>query len=167
MRYEVRAAGRARRVDLDGQGRFLVDGDAVAADLVEAVPGRQWIVRIGGRPHEVTLLTREPMRLLIDGREIRATAIDERSLAASRGARQSGTRRHEIRAPMPGLLKAVHVREGDLVDQGAALLVLEAMKMENELRAPARGRVVKLAARAGNKVEGGAVLAVLTEPEPE
>ena len=66
---------------------------------------------------------------------------------------------------MPGLLKTVHVSEGDLVEQGAALVVLEAMKMENELRAPARGRVVKLVARAGSKVEGGAVLAVLAEAE--
>ena len=66
---------------------------------------------------------------------------------------------------MPGLLRAVHVKEGDLVERDAALVTLEAMKMENELRAPARARVVKLSASAGSKVEGGAVLVVLAEVE--
>jgi biotin carboxyl carrier protein len=64
---------------------------------------------------------------------------------------------------MPGLLRAVHVREGDVVEREAPIVTLEAMKMENELRAPARARVVRLDARAGEKVEGGAILAVLVE----
>ena len=66
---------------------------------------------------------------------------------------------------MPGLLREVHVREGDVVERDARVATLEAMKMENEIRAPARARVTKLAARAGSKVEGGAVIAVLTEVE--
>ena len=66
---------------------------------------------------------------------------------------------------MPGLLRAVHVREGDIVEREAPIVTLEAMKMENELRAPARSRVTRLDARAGEKVEGGALLAVLTEIE--
>ena len=165
MRYEVRVAGRVVRVDIDQQSRFLIDGDAVAAETEETVRGRQWSVRIAGRTHEITALTLEPLRLLVNGRELAVSASDERSLAAARGARRGGALRHEIRAPMPGLLKSVNVSEGDVVERDAALLVLEAMKMENELRAPAHGRVVKLTARAGTKVEGGTVLAVLAESE--
>jgi len=66
---------------------------------------------------------------------------------------------------MPGLLKRVHVREGDRVDRDAAVVTLEAMKMENELRAPSAGRVAKLAAAEGAKVEGGALLAVIVDAE--
>ena len=163
MRYEVRLAGRELRVDVATGGRFVVDGSAVNADVEETVRGRQWRVRVEGRSHEVTVLTHEPLRLAIDGVEVDASATDERSLAAARGTAQRGGGRHEIRAPMPGLLKAVHVREGDLVEAESALVTLEAMKMENELRAPAAGRVTKLEAREGAKVEGGAVLVVLTE----
>ena len=161
MRYEVGIAGRTLRVDVDANGWFLVDGAAVPADVTETVRGRQWLVRVGGRSHEVSLLTVEPARLLIDGIEVEAAAVDESSIAASRGARQQASGRHELRAPMPGLLRAVHVREGDIVERDAPLVTLEAMKMENELRAPARARVVKLSASAGSKVEGGAVLVVL------
>ncbi len=66
---------------------------------------------------------------------------------------------------MPGLLKAVHVREGETVDADAPLATLEAMKMENEIRAPAAGTITKLAAQPGTKIEGGAILLVLTEAE--
>jgi biotin carboxyl carrier protein len=165
MRYEVAIAGRTLRVDVDASGRFLVDGVAVAAETTETVRGRQWLVRVGGRSHEVTLLTNEPARLSVDGVEVVAAAVDERSIAASRGTRQHASGRHELRAPMPGLLRAVHVKEGDVVERDAPLVTLEAMKMENELRAPARARVVKLSASAGSKVEGGAVLVVLAEVE--
>jgi biotin carboxyl carrier protein len=63
---------------------------------------------------------------------------------------------------MPGLLKAVHVKEGDRVDANAPLATLEAMKMENELLAPSAGRIAKVRATAGAKVEAGAVLIVIT-----
>ena len=163
MRYQVRVGERTLRVDVDGAGRFLVDGRAVAAEIDETARGQQWRIRIDGEQHEATVLTREPLRIQIDGVEVDASAIDERALAAARGTRQRGAGRHEVRAPMPGLLKAVHVREGESVDAEAPLLTLEAMKMENEIRAPATGTVTKIAAQAGAKVEGGAVLLVLTE----
>jgi biotin carboxyl carrier protein len=62
---------------------------------------------------------------------------------------------------MPGLLKKVHVKEGDTVELDAPLATLEAMKMENELLAPSAGRIAKVGATAGSKVETGAVLIVI------
>ncbi|MEP6694860.1 MAG: biotin/lipoyl-containing protein [Chloroflexota bacterium] len=165
MIYQVCVGDRRVRVDFAGDGRFLVDERVVAADTVEVVRGRQWSVRLAGRSHEVTLLTADPMRLLVDGVEVEASALDERTGAAALGATAARGGRHEIRAPMPGLLKKVHVAEGDVVERDTPLMTLEAMKMENELLAPARGRVVRLAVGAGTKVEGGAMLAVLEEAE--
>lgn len=165
MRYEVRVQDRTVRVDVDAAGRTLVDGVVVAAQIEEIARGRQWRVALAGRAHEITLLTRDPMRLLVDGVEVDAGATDERALAASRGTRHHATGRHDVRAPMPGLLRAVHVREGDIVERDAPLCTLEAMKMENDLRSPVRGRVIRLDARAGAKVEGGALLVVVSETE--
>ena len=165
MRYDVRVGGRAFQLDLASDGRFLIDGQAIAAEIDETIRGRQWTIRSDGRVFDITVLTREPLRLWVNGAEIHASAVDERSALAQRGARQAAGGRHELRAPMPGLLKAVHVAEGDVVERDAALVTLEAMKMENELRAPARGRVAKLAAHAGTKIEGGAVLAVIVDTD--
>ena len=47
----------------------------------------------------------------------------------------------ELRSPMPGAVVAIHVNDGDKVNEGAAIIVVEAMKMEHVLRATAAGRV--------------------------
>ncbi|TMF75670.1 MAG: hypothetical protein E6I18_11060 [Chloroflexi bacterium] len=161
MRYEVTLDDRRLRVDLAGDGRFTIDDRVVAADVREIVRGRQWSIVLEGESHEITVVTHDPLRLDVDGRDVHATVSDERTLRAGRGAVGTRTGRVELRAPMPGLLKTVHVNEGDTVERDAPIVTLEAMKMENELVAPIRGRVTKLNHRSGTKVEGGAVLAIL------
>ena len=161
MRYEVVLGDRLVRVELGEHDRFTVDDRAVAADVRETVRGRQWSITLDGESHEITVVTHEPLRLDIDGHDVLATVTDERTLRASRGAAGARTGRVELRAPMPGLLKAVHVKEGDRVAADAPLATLEAMKMENELLAPSAGRIAKVGATAGAKVEAGAVLIVI------
>jgi biotin carboxyl carrier protein len=162
MRYEVTLDDRRVRVELGEDGRFTVEDRVIAADVREIVRGRQWSIILEGEAHEITVVTHDPLRLDLDGQDVRAAVIDERALRASRGAVGLRTGRVELRAPMPGLLKAVHVKEGDRVDAQAPLATLEAMKMENELLAPSAGRIAKVRATAGAKVEAGAVLIVIT-----
>ena len=162
MRYEVTLDDRRVRVELGEDGRFTIGDRAVAADVRETARGRQWSITLDGESHEVTVVTHDPLRLDLDGRDVRATVVDERALRAGRGAVGVRTGRVELRAPMPGLLKAVHVTEGDRVDAGARLATLEARKMENELLAPSAGRIAKVRATAGTKVEAGAVLIIIT-----
>jgi propionyl-CoA carboxylase alpha chain len=57
-----------------------------------------------------------------------------------------------VRSPMPGLLTAIAVAEGEEVKSGEPLAVIEAMKMENVLRAERDGRVAKLRATAGDSL---------------
>jgi 3-methylcrotonyl-CoA carboxylase alpha subunit len=161
MRYEVTLDDRRVRVELGEDGRFTVEGRVVAADVREIVRGRQWSVTVESESHEITVVTHDPLRLDVDGHDVRAAVVDERALRANRGAVGLRTGRVELRAPMPGLLKAVHVQEGDRVDADAPLATLEAMKMENELLAPSAGRIAKIRAAAGAKVEAGAVLIVI------
>jgi len=161
MRYEVALDDLRVRVELGEDGRFAIDDRVVAADVRETVRGRQWSVTLERESHEITVVTHDPLRLDVDGHDVRAAVIDERALRASRGAVGPRTGRVELRAPMPGLLKAVHVQEGDRVDADAPLATLEAMKMENELLAPSAGRIAKIRATAGAKVEAGAVLIVI------
>jgi biotin carboxyl carrier protein len=66
-----------------------------------------------------------------------------------------------IDAPMPGKVVRVLVKEGDSVEEGQGLVVIEAMKMENELRSPKAGVVKELHAQEGHPVEAGAKLAVV------
>ncbi len=162
MRYEVQVGERTVRVEVAPDGSTLVD-DRVIALQARPVTAASWWITVGGATHEVHLLGRDPMRLWVDGTEVTAAVADERTLAARRAGGQARPGRHELRAPMPGLLKAVHVREGDTVGRGAPLVTLEAMKMENELRAPLSGRVTRVAVAVGAKVDGGALLVVISK----
>jgi len=65
-----------------------------------------------------------------------------------------------LTAPMPGKVTAVYVKVGEAVKRGAALLVLEAMKMEHTITAPADGKIVEVRYRAGDQVDEGAALVV-------
>ncbi|WP_410217285.1 acetyl/propionyl/methylcrotonyl-CoA carboxylase subunit alpha [Paracoccus sp. (in: a-proteobacteria)] len=67
------------------------------------------------------------------------------------------------RSPMPGLVKAVHVSQGQHVKAGDRLAVLEAMKMEHSLTAARDGIVAEVLAQAGDQVEAGAALIRLDE----
>lgn len=62
-----------------------------------------------------------------------------------------------LNAPMPGLVKALKVKNGDSVKKGDVILVLEAMKMENDIASPADG-VVSIAVAEGANVNSGDVL---------
>ncbi|QIG45059.1 acetyl/propionyl-CoA carboxylase subunit alpha [Nocardioides anomalus] len=66
-------------------------------------------------------------------------------------------------APMPGTVVAVHVQQGEEVEAGQPVLVLEAMKMQHTVRAPGAGTVTQLDVRPGAQVAAGEVLAVVEE----
>jgi 3-methylcrotonyl-CoA carboxylase alpha subunit len=70
-----------------------------------------------------------------------------------------------IRAPMPGLVKALFVAQGQEVTAGTPLAILEAMKMEHTLTAPRDGMVAEVLAQAGAQVEAGAALVRLAEAD--
>ena len=63
-----------------------------------------------------------------------------------------------VLAPMPGIILSITVKEGDEVNAGDAMLVLEAMKMENEIHAPRAGKIKKVHVSAGAEVRSGSVL---------
>jgi biotin carboxyl carrier protein len=58
----------------------------------------------------------------------------------------------ELRAFIPGVIQALHVKEGSRVTRGAPLLVLEAMKMRNDVVSPRDGRVERIHVRVGDMV---------------
>jgi propionyl-CoA carboxylase alpha chain len=71
----------------------------------------------------------------------------------------------QIFAPMPGTVTAIQVGEGELVEAGADILVIEAMKMEHRIQAPRRGTVQALRVQAGGQVSRGQLLAEIVGVE--
>ncbi|HZV60180.1 MAG TPA: biotin/lipoyl-containing protein, partial [Candidatus Eremiobacteraceae bacterium] len=67
--------------------------------------------------------------------------------------------RQQITAPMPGKIVRVLVKEGEQVEVGQGLLVVEAMKMQNEIRSPKNGKVERVHVKEGQTVNSGEILA--------
>ena len=66
-----------------------------------------------------------------------------------------------VTAPMPGKILGIKVEPGQAVAKGEAMIVLEAMKMENEIVAPSDGTVASINVAVGDSVVAGATLATL------
>jgi len=83
-------------------------------------------------------------------------------LARQSHATVAGAGRQEIAAYMPGRVVEVLVAEGDTVEPGQGLIVLEAMKMENEIQAELAGTVAEVKVAQGDAVEGGQALITIS-----
>lgn len=86
---------------------------------------------------------------------------------AEDAAREAGAFTPEVTSPMPGKVLAVKAAVGDVVEADQALLLLEAMKMEQTVRAPTRARVIEVRVEVGSMVGPGAVLMKLEPVEEE
>lgn len=98
----------------------------------------------------------------VRGQVYRVRLADERAktlASLAGGAHASGDA--NIRAPMPGLVSNVLVGEGTEVHRGQAIVVLEAMKMENDLATPRAGIIKSLRVTKGQAVNQGDLLAVI------
>jgi glutaconyl-CoA/methylmalonyl-CoA decarboxylase subunit gamma len=174
MKYFVRVGDRMLEVDLAG-GAVRVDGETLEAHLA-AIPGTPLHhLLLAGESWTVAaqLLSDQPASagwcwaLGVAGERVEVEVEDERTRAiqALTGRRGGAPGGGAVRAPMPGLVVRVEVLVGDRVEVGAALVVVEAMKMQNELRAARAGCVAQIHVRPGVAVEKGALLVTL-DPEP-
>jgi len=88
-----------------------------------------------------------------------ASAPRRRRSSSSSGAGSAGS--GQIAVPMQGTVVKVNVAVGDTVDAGQALIVLEAMKMENNITADKAGTVTELRVAEGDSVGSGDIVAVI------
>ena len=81
--------------------------------------------------------------------------------ASASGSLGGSKKSSKIKSQMPGKVVKIFVKEGDHVEKGDSLLVLEAMKMENEIRSPTSGKVVQVKVSAGQAIESGVLLLLI------
>ena len=141
---EIEGRAYELRVQETAEGLMLNDHGLVFDCRLDAVPesGKAVDVMVGTRRYTVTL-------------------IDPRRLRSSAGARMLGDEAARIVAPMPGKVVRLLVSEGDEVEAGSGVVVVEAMKMQNEMRSPRKGRVATLKVATGETVNAGEVLAII------
>lgn len=156
MKYITTIDDRQFSVEIIDDKHVSVDGKVYEIDF-ETVSGQPvYSLIVDGRSHESYIYQGDDhWQVLMRGRLYPVKVEDEREkrLRAAAGAGVAETGEFHLRAPMPGLVVAVPVTEGQAVKRGQVILILESMKMQNELKSPRDGTIGRIRVRPGESVE--------------
>jgi len=161
--YEITIDGKNYRVDLnraDGRWACRLDGREFEVDAVLARPD-VLSLRIGNFAYEAKLeRIANDLHVWVGSTRFLAEVRDPRSL---RGRARAGDDHgpKKIVASMPGKVVRLLVRDGEDVELGAGVAVVEAMKMQNEIKSPKKGTVRTILVSEGAAVNAGDVLAIV------
>ncbi len=142
------------------------DGQLTPVNYRPVLGGKAISIRVGGKLHLVHLTGMNGKGIVqatINGRPVTLSVMDElkaQALESIGTAAGNGT----ITADIPGLVVEIKVAEGQQVNLGDPVIVVEAMKMQNELTAAVAGTVTSIAVATGDAVNPGDTLVVI-EPE--
>ncbi|MDL1910387.1 biotin/lipoyl-binding protein [Chloroflexi bacterium CFX6] len=156
MKYITTVDDKQFLVEIIDEKHVSVDGQTYEVDF-ESVSGQPvYSLIVNGRSHESYIQPGDDAwQVLLRGRLYPVKVEDEREkrLRAAAGGGVAETGEFHLKAPMPGLVVAVPVAEGEQVEKGQVLVILESMKMQNELKSPRDGVVNRIRVRAGESVE--------------
>ena len=155
--YTVSFGSRQYQVNIDGS-QVTVNGEPVKATFQTLNQYGLHLLKRGFQAMEfhLCLQDEETLQVLVSGRRLVAHIADPfRRKPARCQEALSGT----LTAPMPGLVVQVFVEEGQAVEEGQPLLVIESMKMQMQMRSPLAGHVTCLPVSAGQQFDKGQVLA--------
>ncbi|MBE7029130.1 MAG: biotin/lipoyl-binding protein [Ruminococcaceae bacterium] len=119
---------------------------------------KNYIISVNGKSYDVTVEEVGGSVATPVMQSAPAVAPQAPKAAPQASAPANGTK---VEAPMPGTILKLNVKVGDTVNEGQAIAVLEAMKMENDIPAPCAGKVVSVNVNVGGTVETGTVIAVI------
>ncbi len=146
---------------VDGRPVSLVERSVGGVRTLEWADPRRTAAAASGPATIVE--TAEAVFVLRGGRQTELRPIDPLDFEAEASGDGSGV----VEAPMHGRLVALLAQEGQIVQRGARVAIVEAMKMEHSVAAPRAGRVARIAAAVGAQVRQGAPLMTIEDAEPQ
>ena len=156
MRYVTTIGEREYLIEIIDEHTLLVNGVRYHIDFESVSEQPVYSLLLDGKSFESYVYEGEDgLQVLLRGAHYQASVEDEREKRLRRTS-HGGVAEHaefHLKAPMPGLVVAIPVSEGQTVSKGDVLLVLESMKMQNELKAPRPGTITRMRVKVGDSVE--------------
>ena len=154
---QVNVNGKAFMLEMEQAAKGTVNGKPFALDVQRVSDNIYHVIR-DHRSFEVEMLDEGKVR--INGTIYATEAVDRfdallKQLGMDKGAAGKVA---EVKAPMPGLVLKIIAQAGTAVSKGDALLVLEAMKMENVIKSPTDGTIASIEVQQGKTVEKNQVM---------
>ena len=167
MKYITTVNDQEFVVEIDVEGRVIVDERPYEIDFQVLAEGGVLSLLLDNNSLEAVVEERDQAwEVLIKGELYTVKVQDERAyrLAKARGVAAEVTGEAIVKSPMPGLIISVPVREGQEVEKGDRIVILESMKMENELHSPRSGIVKHVIVDEGDSVEKNQLLVTIGDP---
>jgi len=131
-----------------GQKKYHVSAEFLSAN--------ELLLNIDGKIYNIIIdFNSSCFSVYVDGKFFK---IEKKSASQILAAHKTTLKKREVKTSMPGRIVKILLQEGDRVKEGQAVLVLEAMKMENEIKSPQSGIIKRIGPKAGSYVEGGSLL---------
>jgi biotin carboxyl carrier protein len=164
MRYITTVDGETFEVEINSESEITVSGRRLQVDFQSVGDQPVYSLILDNQSYEAYVYPSDQgLDVLLLGQLYHIMVEDERQrrLRQASGMQVSPSGEFQLKAPMPGLIVAVPVVEGQQVAQGQELVILESMKMQNELKAPREGTISRVRVKSGDSVEQNQVLITL------
>lgn len=126
---------------------------------VEFITQEEFLIKIDGQVYDVMVASNTgSFDVRINGKCI---TVGKKSALQLLGAKRTQFRKREVKTSMPGRIIKILADEEDEVEEGQAVLILEAMKMQNEIKSPQKGKLSRIESKVGDLVETGTLLFVV------
>jgi biotin carboxyl carrier protein len=161
VKYRISVEGKMFEIEVNGDGQVWVDHQLIDVDLRDIDGLHLYSLLVNHRSFEASV---EPTReegqaVIIAGRPYKAFLHGSRQPGAKNIARVLSELSSKITAPLPGWLSEIKVSEGQRIEKGDVVAVLESMKMFMKLRTPQAGVVRMVTPNVSREVAQGEILA--------
>jgi len=155
LRYAV-VGSTTHKLEFPSNEVVVLNGKSLKYDL-KRIDECCYSLLIEGFSHELLLMEASQGHYALQigtySFDVRIDRLDPLLREKTQQGKEAGAHTMTIQAPMPGMVARVQVKPGDHVASGGAILVLEAMKMENEIRSPCAGIIKTVHAKEHTQVE--------------
>lgn len=159
--FIVSLNGKKNQLNFISDSKVIYNGEVLEFEIFETV-NNVYFLRIAEKMYNFTCThkTNEHVVLFSQSEKFDLTVRTSLQEKASEVLSQKLSTHHhlEVKAPMPGMILKLKKKKGDEVNHGEAVMILEAMKMENEIRSVNKGIIKDVYVKEGAAVEKGAVL---------
>jgi len=163
MIYTFKFQDELYRVDLEEEGdqiKVAIDDKEIPVEFTQIDPNLYSII-IDNASHSIGVLKRgKTLEIFINGELYEFESVSGLEMYKKTEVAASGVQ--EIKSPMPSRVMKITKGEGEEVEEGEGVIVIEAMKMESELKSPIAGKVSEVRVNEGDAVESGTVLLIIS-----